>query len=95
MIRTSGAGVEAWKAEVVLEYLRVEFPDKELGHLPLFDNIADLFRVIEHSAAAHQLRVDRTFYDRHDTRAELEAALRAGNGAERMRAAGARVVVLQ
>jgi transcriptional regulator with XRE-family HTH domain len=59
----SGAGVATWKTDTVLDYLRQQFPEETVDHLPKPDQMADLFRVISAYQPRHQLLIRRRFFD--------------------------------
>jgi hypothetical protein len=52
----SGANVATSKVDVVMKYVRANFPDKEVDHLPRSDGYADLFRVIDNRASVSSSR---------------------------------------
>ena len=83
MTKPSGAGISAEKLEIVLTYLRSEFPGEEIIHDPQGDQLADRYRVVKNSEAAHTLVVRRKFYDENP---ELGRVLAVMNVARKMRA---------
>lgn len=93
-MRPSGAAVDAWKIQAVIDYLNAEFPAHEVNHVPKGDQIADLFQVIGSSKALHQLLVRRTFFDRYNEPKLWPDALTHARAAERMKKAGPEVVEL-
>lgn len=74
MTNPSGAGVSAEKVEIVLAYLRSEFPGDEIIHDPQVDQMADRYRVMRNSEVAHTVLVRRKFYDDNPNLAQALAA---------------------
>jgi|SoiMetStandDraft_2_1073263.scaffolds.fasta_scaffold154250_3 hypothetical protein len=81
----SGANVATSKVDVVMKYVRANFPDKEVDHLPRSDGYADLFRVIDNREPRYQVLVTRKWFDAWGGADALENGLKRGNVAEQMR----------
>lgn len=86
-------GGSDWKIETVLQYLREQFPGKDIDHFPR-GRLADLFRVLNQGRVLHQLHITKRFLERATDHQMLLDALAVAGATGRMRGAGSITVEL-